>query len=161
MDGGRVIASTREPIPTVVTINGKKVTTDSQEFEVKLVESTGAHNEFWYWHAKTGTIRSADNGGRCLSWDHTAPNLKAGVRAVVRPCSFKPEEITEKEGAKYTKDNYHVVSDAKADMCLSTKKDKNTEGQLIQWRTCSPTKQHQNWYPMYRYQATGPHWNRL
>jgi hypothetical protein len=124
---------------------------------LNIREATGQAQEYWYWHDKTKTIRLVENGSKCLQWDHSAKALATGVRAVARNCD---EGKDEKQAVHYVKENYHFVSDANAKLCLSTKDSKNTEDKQAIFETCTAAGKAQNWYPMYKYQATGPHWNR-
>merc|ERR1711957_907252 len=73
MDGGRVVYATRQPIETKTTHPAGKyeVLTHSTQFEVKIREATGQAQEYFYFHPRTGTIRSVENGSMCLQWDHT------------------------------------------------------------------------------------------
>jgi hypothetical protein len=159
MDGNRVLFATLSPIPTVSEqADGKKVITHSKQFEVQLRESEGTPNEYWYWHEKTQTVRNIANGEHCLTWDHTKPAIDAGVRAVVRPCE---EGLSEKQGLRYIKETWSLSADAGKNLCLATQKSQNDEGVLAVFATCAGSDQSQVWFPMYRWQSTGPHWNRL
>lgn len=160
MDGGRVLYATQTPIEarSVHPVGKYDVILHSPQFEVHLREAEGSANEYWYWHEKTHTIRSIANGERCLTWDRTASALAAGVRAVVRPCA---EFAGENQALRYTKETYQLSSDANAAICLGTRGGKNTEDNQVTFQTCSRADKSQGWYPMYRYQQTGPHWNRL
>jgi len=162
LDGNRVLYATRSPIEVRSTHPEGKypVVLHSQQFEVKLREQEGSANEYWYWDVKTQTIRSVANGSMCLTWDHTNAALAAGSKAVVRPCEYGAT-AGEQQGLRYTKETYALTADSNAKMCLSTSAPKNNEDTNVVFNACVDSDRSQGWYPFYRYQSPGPHWNRL
>lgn len=160
MDGNKVLYATRSPIPITTThpVGKYPVTHFSRQFEVHLREAEGNANEFWYWDEKNKVVRSIDNGERCLTWDHESP-LANGSLAVARPCPT--DESPENIALYYTKETYTISPDADRKLCLGTSTSSNNENATLVWATCSATDKSQNFYPYYRYQTQGPHWNRL
>ena len=59
---------------------------------------------------------------------------------------------------EYIKDTYQIKHNG---ACLSIQDGKNDDEKVAVYKTCNPADKSQAWYPWYRYQAPGPHWNRL
>lgn len=162
MDGNRVLYASQNPIETKNNhpVGKYEVVVHSRQFEALLHESTGNNNEFWYHDPKTNSIRNAANGEHCLNWDHTNKALASGVKAVVRPCGYSIDD-KETQGLRYAKETYSISADLNSKICLSTTKGTNDDEANVSFETCDAKNKSQGWFPMYRYQSSGPHWNRL
>merc|ERR1712166_1293139 len=114
----------------------------------------GKQNEYWYYDEKAKVLRNRANSAFVLGWDSSSskPNV-----AVTQPVGEKSATDLLQDAA-YIKENYQVVV-RKA--CLGTIGGKNDEEGEAKFAACSKTDRSQSWYPWYRYQAPGPHWNRL
>lgn len=158
MDGNKVIYATRSPISLTFphAVGKYNVTFHSKQFEVHLREAEGSTAEYWYWDEKNKLVRNISNGEHCLTWDHEAP-LANGSLVVVGPCPDGPSNY----GLYYTKETYTIQPDADKKLCLATQKSTNNEEAKLVFATCSASDKSQNFYPYYRYQTQGPHWNRL
>jgi hypothetical protein len=78
-DGNRVLYVARTSIPGAIGV-------DTTQFRVFTRESEGAANEFWYYHAATGTLRSYANSDFTLDYNHAdSKGFANGADMVVRP----------------------------------------------------------------------------
>ena len=101
----------------------------------------GKAGEFWFFHEKTGTIRSVSNSDLTLSYEDDS-GLSAGTIMVARPYSSASDKIVYDKSLDAFKFN-------SGNLCIGIKGKKNAETTPAVVATCAKADESQHWYPFY------------